>query len=58
MKSTRWLARPKNLSDDDIHSDETARGLGFAGGFDPPLVFTLAAACLLEANSARQFGLN
>lgn len=35
MKSKQWLARPKNLSEEGIHSDETARSLGFAGGFVP-----------------------
>lgn len=35
MEAKRWLARPKNLSDEGIHSDRTARGLGFAGGFVP-----------------------
>lgn len=35
MKSKQWLAQPKNLSDEGIHSDETARNLGFAGGFVP-----------------------
>jgi hypothetical protein len=35
ITSRRWLARPRNLSDEGIHSDETARRLGFAGGFVP-----------------------
>jgi hypothetical protein len=35
MNAATWLAAPKNLSAEGIHSDETARGLGFAGGFVP-----------------------
>jgi hypothetical protein len=49
MKSQRWLARPKNLSDEGIHSDETARGLGFAGGFVPGVaLYAHVAAALLN----------
>ncbi|MGD9891708.1 MAG: hypothetical protein AB7R89_00180 [Dehalococcoidia bacterium] len=49
MKSQHWLARPKNLSDDGIHSDETARGLGFAGGFVPGVtLYAHVAAALLN----------
>lgn len=49
MKSQRWLARPKNLSSDGIHSDETARDLGFAGGFVPGVtLYAHVAAELLS----------
>ena len=30
-----WIAQPRNLSAAGIHDDETARKLGFAGGFVP-----------------------
>jgi acyl dehydratase len=49
MKSQHWLARPKNLSDEGIHSDETARGLGFAGGFVPGvMLYAHVVAALLN----------
>jgi acyl dehydratase len=35
IEARQWLARPRNLSDEGIHSDEAARRLGFAGGFVP-----------------------
>lgn len=33
MKSHTWIARPRNLTADGIHNDESARQLGFSGGF-------------------------
>lgn len=35
IEARQWLARPRNLSDQGIHSDDAARRLGFAGGFVP-----------------------
>ena len=38
FQSQEWAARPRNLSDGGIHSDDTAREMGFAGGFIPGVV--------------------
>lgn len=35
FRSREWVAQPRNLSGAGIHDDETARKLGFAGGFVP-----------------------
>jgi hypothetical protein len=35
FRSRQWVARPRNLAAAGIHDDETARRLGFAGGFVP-----------------------
>lgn len=49
MRSRRWLARPKNLSSSGIHSDETARAIGFAGGFVPGVaLYELIVSELLD----------
>ena len=35
FKTREWVAAPRNLSGAGIHDDETAKKLGFAGGFVP-----------------------
>ena len=48
MKSMEWRASPRNLSQEGIHDDETARRLGFAGGFVPGVaLYSHVAAALL-----------
>jgi hypothetical protein len=49
MKSMEWRASPRNLSQEGIHDDETARRLGFAGGFVPGVaLYSHVAAALLS----------
>lgn len=35
IEARHWLAEPRNLSSEGIHSDDAARALGFDGGFVP-----------------------
>jgi hypothetical protein len=49
MKSVAWRARPRNLSQEGIHDDDTARRLGFAGGFVPGVaLYSHVVAALLS----------